>query len=127
MKLFFATLSFISRLPVPERWVQGLDVADYVRGIVTFPLVGVLLGAISGGVLVILQPWCGAPLAALFCVLALALLTGGFHLDGLADTCDGVFFRPAARADAGDHARQPSRHAWRSGAGVCAGSENPHS
>lgn len=91
MKLFFATLSFISRLPVPERWVQGLDVADYVRGIVTFPLVGVLLGAISGGVLVILQPWCGAPLAALFCVLALALLTGGFHLDGLADTCDGVF------------------------------------
>lgn len=91
MKLFFATLSFISRLPVPERWVRGLDVADYVRGIVTFPLVGVLLGAISGGVLVILQPWCGAPLAALFCVLALALLTGGFHLDGLADTCDGVF------------------------------------
>jgi adenosylcobinamide-GDP ribazoletransferase len=32
-----------------------------------------------------------APLAALFAVLALALLTGGFHLDGLADTCDGVF------------------------------------
>ena len=37
------------------------------------------------------QPWCGAPLAALFTVLALALMTGGFHLDGLADTCDGVF------------------------------------
>ncbi|MGY5956384.1 adenosylcobinamide-GDP ribazoletransferase [Kosakonia sp. BK9b] len=91
IKLFFATLSFISRLPVPGRCVQGLDVADYVRGIVTFPLVGVLLGALSGGVLVVLQPWCGAPLAALFAVLTLALLTGGFHLDGLADTCDGVF------------------------------------
>lgn len=24
-------------------------------------------------------------------MLALALLTGGFHLDGLADTCDGIF------------------------------------
>ncbi|WLI77606.1 adenosylcobinamide-GDP ribazoletransferase [Kosakonia sp. H02] len=91
IKLFFATLSFISRLPVPGRWVQGLDVADYVRGIITFPLVGLLLGALSGSVLVILQPWCGVPLAALFGVLALALLTGGFHLDGLADTCDGVF------------------------------------
>ncbi|SCB73365.1 cobalamin-5'-phosphate synthase [Kosakonia oryzendophytica] len=91
MKLFFATLSFISRIPVPARCVQGLDVADYVRGIVTFPLVGLLLGALSGIVLVVLQPWCGGPLAALFCVLALALLTGGFHLDGLADTCDGVF------------------------------------
>ncbi|UXY12700.1 adenosylcobinamide-GDP ribazoletransferase [Kosakonia sp. ML.JS2a] len=91
IKLFFATLSFISRLPVPGRCVQGLDVADYVRGIVTFPLVGLLLGSLSGIVLVVLQPWCGAPLAALFSVLALALLTGGFHLDGLADTCDGVF------------------------------------
>ncbi len=48
IKLFFATLSFISRLPVPGRCVQGLDVADYVRGIVTFPLVGLLLGALSG-------------------------------------------------------------------------------
>jgi adenosylcobinamide-GDP ribazoletransferase len=90
IRLFFATLSFISRLPVPARLVQGLDVEDYVRGIVTFPFVGVVLGGISGG-LFMLQPWCGAPLAALFAVLALALLTGGFHLDGLADTCDGVF------------------------------------
>lgn len=89
--LFFATLSFISRIPVPERWLHGLDADDYVRGIVTFPLVGVLLGALSGGVLMLLAPWCGTPLAALFGVLALALLTGGFHLDGLADTCDGVF------------------------------------
>ena len=30
-------------------------------------------------------------MAALFAVLALALLTGGFHLDGPADTCDGIF------------------------------------
>lgn len=27
----------------------------------------------------------------MFCILALALLTGGFRLDGLADTCDGIF------------------------------------
>ena len=91
IKLFFATLSFISRLPVPRRWVQGLDAAEYVRGIITFPLVGLLLGALCGSVLVVVQHWCGVPLAALFAVLTLALLTGGFHLDGLADTCDGVF------------------------------------
>lgn len=35
--------------------------------------------------------WCGVPLAALGYVLVLALVTGAFHLDGLADTCDGVF------------------------------------
>ncbi|WP_318390386.1 adenosylcobinamide-GDP ribazoletransferase [Enterobacter sp.] len=90
-KIFFATLSFITRLPVPARWVQGLSIDQYVRGIVCFPLVGVVLGVLSGLVFLGLQSGFGAPLAALFSVLALALLTGGFHLDGLADTCDGVF------------------------------------
>ena len=90
-KLFWATLSFISRLPVPARWSQGLEIDSYVRGIVTFPPIGLLLGALSGLVFLAVQGWCGVPLAALFSVLALALLTGGFHLDGLADTCDGVF------------------------------------
>lgn len=94
-KLFWAMLAFISRLPVPTRWSQGLDFEEYSRGIVTFPLIGMLLGAIGGLVFVALQSWCGIPLAALFCVLTLALLTGGFHLDGLADTCDGIF-PPAA-------------------------------
>ena len=90
-KLFWAMLSFITRLPVPRRWSQGLDFEHYSRGIITFPLIGLLLGAISGLVFMVLQAWCGVPLAALFSVLVLALMTGGFHLDGLADTCDGVF------------------------------------
>ncbi|HCS2578411.1 TPA: adenosylcobinamide-GDP ribazoletransferase, partial [Shigella flexneri] len=88
-KLFWAMLSFITRLPVPRRWSQGLDFEHYSRGIITFPLIGLLLGAISGLVFMVLQAWCGAPLAALFSVLVLALMTGEFHLDGLADTCDG--------------------------------------
>ncbi|HCX4620129.1 TPA: adenosylcobinamide-GDP ribazoletransferase [Escherichia coli] len=90
-KLFWAMLSFITRLPVPRRWSQGLDFEHYSRGIITFPLIGLLLGAISGLVFMALQAWFGVPLAALFSVLVLALMTGGFHLDGLADTCDGVF------------------------------------
>ena len=84
-KLFWAMLSFITRLPVPRRWSQGLDFEHYSRGIITFPLIGLLLGAISGLVFMVLQAWCGAPLAALFSVLVLVLMTG------LADTCDGVF------------------------------------
>ncbi len=72
-------------------YLRALEIEQYQRSIVTFPLVGLLLGAIAGAVALLLQPWCGVPLAALFGVLALALLTGGFHLDGLADTCDGIF------------------------------------
>ncbi len=89
--LFFAMLAFITRLPVPARWTQGTAFEHYGRGIICFPVIGLLLGVLSGLVFVGLQGIFGIPLAALFAVLALALLTGGFHLDGLADTCDGVF------------------------------------
>jgi adenosylcobinamide-GDP ribazoletransferase len=30
IKLFWATLSFLSRLPVPDRWSQGLEIDRYV-------------------------------------------------------------------------------------------------
>ncbi len=43
-KLFWAMLAFISRLPVPSRWSQGLDFEQYSRGIVMFPFVGLILG-----------------------------------------------------------------------------------
>lgn len=55
------------------------------------PLIGVVLGGLMGLVFVVLQPWYGISLTVLFVVLTLALLTGGFHLDGLADTCGGIF------------------------------------
>ena len=91
LRLFLATLQFMTRIPVPERWTQGLAMDQYERGIVGFPLIGLIVGLIGGVVFILLAPWCGVPLAALGYVLALALVTGAFHLDGLADTCDGVF------------------------------------
>ncbi|UMD84991.1 adenosylcobinamide-GDP ribazoletransferase [Klebsiella pneumoniae] len=77
IKSFFAALSFISRLPVPARLSQGLEIEQYQRSIVTFPLVGLLLGAIAGAVALLLQPWCGVPLAALFGVLVAKVLVVG--------------------------------------------------
>lgn len=91
LRLFLATLQFMTRIPVPERWTQGLAMDHYERGIVGFPLIGLIVGVMGGVVFTLLVPWCGVPLAALGYVLALALITGAFHLDGLADTCDGVF------------------------------------
>ncbi|CNF76702.1 TPA: adenosylcobinamide-GDP ribazoletransferase [Yersinia enterocolitica] len=91
LRLFLATLQFMTRIPVPERWTQGLVLDNYERGIIGFPFIGLIVGVIGGVVFTLLAPWCGVPLAALGYVLALALVTGAFHLDGLADTCDGVF------------------------------------
>lgn len=94
LRLFLATLQFMTRIPVPERWTQGLALDNYERGIIGFPFIGLIVGVIGGVVFTLLAPWCGVPLAALGYVLVLALVTGAFHLDGLADTCDGVFSAP---------------------------------
>ncbi len=106
-------------------YLRTLEIEQYQRSIVTFPLVGLLLGAIAGAVALLLQPWCGVPLAALFGDAgAGALLTGGFHLDGLADTLRRHFLRPHPRSDAGNHARQPAGHPRRAGADLRAGGES---
>ena len=65
------------------------------------PAVGLLLGIIAAAVLVVADHPLGAgPLtAAGLAVAALALLTRGLHLDGLADLADGLGSgQPAARA-----------------------------
>ncbi len=48
IKSFFATLSFMSRLPVPARWSQGLEIDQYERGIVTFHWWGYYLARLPG-------------------------------------------------------------------------------
>ncbi len=63
-----------------------------------FPLVGLLLGAAAAlfdyGLQHILPPLAGSALV----IIALLIMSGGLHLDGLADTADGFFSsRPRER------------------------------
>jgi adenosylcobinamide-GDP ribazoletransferase len=55
-----------------------------------FPVVGALIGLAVGAVWAGGQQIWAAPVAAAVAVLADAVLTGGLHLDGLADTADGL-------------------------------------
>ncbi|GAB2705828.1 hypothetical protein GCM10027089_30220 [Nocardia thraciensis] len=91
-------LSWLTVLPV--RGPTTVDRAVAGRAIALAPLVGLLLGGGAAGVL-----WVAATagttfaLAGVLAVAVLALATRGMHLDGLADTMDGLgSYGPPERA-----------------------------
>ncbi len=83
-----AAVSFLTRLPVGGR--LALDGQDVARGAILFPLVGAGIGALVGALVVGLDARATALVAAAVAVSVEALLTGAIHLDGLADSADGL-------------------------------------
>ncbi len=96
MNSFFAALRFLTVIPLPGR--RGHEPTDLARALWYFPLVGLLLGGATGGLFYLIAPhlpWSVAPMLA---VLLLLSWSGGLHLDGVADCCDGFFSaRPKER------------------------------
>ena len=91
-------LSWLTVLPV--RGPAAVDRAMAGRAIALAPVVGLLLGGLALGVLFGLSAL-GAPglVAGFATVGVLAMATRGMHLDGLADTADGLgCYGPPSRA-----------------------------
>lgn len=88
LRLVLTAVQFFTRVPVPA-WVgwspqQLRDSARYL------PLVGALVGGVAAGVYGAVNWLWSDAVAALVSMAATVLLTGAFHEDGLADTCDGL-------------------------------------
>jgi adenosylcobinamide-GDP ribazoletransferase len=91
-----AAITFLTRVPIGRTVV--LEGADVARGAVLFPFVGAGVGALCGGVAVLLHPTLPAFLAAGIAVAVAVVVTGAMHVDALADISDaaGVMTRERA-------------------------------
>lgn len=82
---FFIALQFLTVLPVPV--VDNATVKDVGRSLLFYPVVGALIGLV-----LCLVYWLSSSMSELVAAALLlavwVLLTGGLHLDGLADTAD---------------------------------------
>ena len=87
LRLFFTALQFFTRIPVPA-WV-GWSPEQLNASARHFPSVGLLVGALCAAALLAGLAWWPAPVAVLLSMALGVLLTGAFHEDGLADSCDG--------------------------------------
>ena len=79
------SVGLLTVVPVPRSATAS------VRGVLPWaPLAGVLLGGLATGVAVLGARTASPLVGAVLGVLVLAVLTRGLHLDGLADTADGL-------------------------------------
>lgn len=86
VRFFLIALQFLTRIqvkqiiPFPEDWLP--------RSAKYMPLVGALIGAVVGIVMLAATAVFPAPVAVVIGLVASVLLTGALHEDGLADTVD---------------------------------------
>jgi adenosylcobinamide-GDP ribazoletransferase len=83
-----AAAALLTRLPLGR--TGGPDPAALLRAVPFFPLVGAALGLAVGGAAIGLSAVLPALLAGLIAVALELILTGALHVDGLADSADGL-------------------------------------
>lgn len=84
-----SAVAFLTVIPVAAG--EGKPAARLGRAY--FPAVGAVLGLLAGAVFALTAAITTPLLAAVAAVAVLAALTGGLHLDGVADAADGLFGR----------------------------------
>ena len=90
MKGLILLFKFMTRLPIPEN--PEFDSKELGKSMKFFPVVGIVIGIILYAVYLIGAKFIlSSYLLAAVVVLVEVILTGGLHLDGLADTFDGIF------------------------------------
>jgi len=88
MRRFLIALQFLTALPfnIKGRIVEE----DFGRSLIYFPIAGFLIGLFLASIAYVSTPLPPLVRSALILIAWIAI-TGGIHLDGFADTCDGFY------------------------------------
>lgn len=88
MRNLRTAFGLLTTLPfgMPENWLPG----DSGRAGIWYPLVGIVVGGLTWLSFLALTPYFPPLVVGVLTVLTWVSLTGGLHLDGLADCCDGL-------------------------------------
>jgi adenosylcobinamide-GDP ribazoletransferase len=87
LRPLLVAFGFLSCLPVRNGPVEEVELG---RSLAWFPVVGLAFGAVLAGAAVLLHDHLPTALLAVCLVALLAVLSGGLHLDGVADVFDGL-------------------------------------
>ncbi|AQA19184.1 adenosylcobinamide-GDP ribazoletransferase [Halioglobus japonicus] len=87
LRALATAFSFLTRIPVPPfAWSEH----SFRQSTAYFPLVGLVIGALSAAVFTISAMLWPQSIAAVLTLVTAVALTGAFHEDGLADSADGL-------------------------------------
>lgn len=89
MRTLRTAFGLMTTLPfkLPDDWSAG----DSGRASIWYPLVGLVIGAVTWLVWNVAMPHFPVLVTGVLTLAVWVALTGGLHLDGLADCCDGLF------------------------------------
>jgi len=85
---FLAALQFLTIIPLPRR--REVSPEDLGRSTGYFPVVGLIIGLIAAGLNWLLGLFLPPEVVNVLLIAYLVVISGALHLDGFADTCDGV-------------------------------------
>ena len=86
---FFSTLSFLTTLRIPQKWCG--EIQNLESGLHWYPVAGLVVGAVLGLALFLGSLLFGPLVASVWVLFCWLAITGGFHMDGVADTADAFF------------------------------------
>ncbi|MBC1909324.1 adenosylcobinamide-GDP ribazoletransferase [Listeria innocua] len=89
MKTLILLIQFFTRIPLPIE--VNMDEINLKKGSALLPFVGVVIGAWNWLVFSLVALIMPLPVAIIAGLFAEIIITGGFHVDALADTADGLF------------------------------------